>query len=113
MVIGILKESHDERRVVMPPSIVQNLLKKNVTVLVEKNAGESSFFPDASYEDLAQVVDKKELVKKSDVLLSISTPEDEVLNNMREDQILLSVLNPLGSKDLMKNPDKQTDYLQS
>lgn len=103
MVIGILKENPDERRVVMPPVIVQSLLKKKVTVLIEKNAGEASFFPDEAYKDLAGVVSKKDLLEKSDILVSISTPDQIVFDSMREDQILISVINPLGDPDLMKD----------
>ncbi len=103
MIIGILKENPDERRVVMPPATVEALLKKNVKVLVEKDAGTASFHSDESYDGIAGIASRDEIIEKSDILLRISTPGKDVLEKMREDQILVGALNPLGDSALMKD----------
>ena len=102
MVIGILKEKPYERRVVMQPLTVASLIKKNVSVLVEKNAGQAAFFSDETYREIARIVSYDELVDKSDILIRISTPDDDLLNRLREDQILVSVLNPLCNMNVVQ-----------
>ena len=64
MIIGILKENPDERRVSMPPAMVESLVKKKVTALVEKGAGEQSFHSDEEYKPHAEVTSKEELLKR-------------------------------------------------
>lgn len=103
MIIGILKESPQERRVAMPPAMVESLVKKKVTVMVEKGAGEQSFHSDEEYKPHAEVTSKEELLKKADVLIKISAPEKDDLSKMRDGQVLISVLNPMGDVELTKS----------
>ena len=102
MIVGILKEKPYEQRVVMQPDTVAALMKKRVTVLVESNAGQSAFSSDEQYEaKIATVTDYADLVNRSDVLIRISTPDDDLLGRMRQDQVLISVLNPLCNPNLV------------
>ena len=101
MIIGILKEKPYERRVVMQPDTVGALIKKGVKVLVEHNAGQSAFFANEAYQEVARITDYNEVLEKSDILIRISTPDDDLLGRMRTDQILISVLNPLCNMNLV------------
>lgn len=101
MTIGILKEKPYERRVVMHPDSVATLIKKNVTVLIEKSAGQSAFFSDEKYKNCAKITDYNDVVENSDILIRISTPDDDLLGRMRKDQILIGVLNPLCNMKLV------------
>lgn len=56
MNIGILKESKEETRVSVTPDIVDALKKIGATVLVEKGAGEQSYYHDEDYKKLEQVL---------------------------------------------------------
>ena len=103
MIIGILKENPNERRVSMPPAMVESLVKKKVTVLVEKGAGEQSFHSDEEFKPHAEVTSKEELLKKADVLIRISAPVKDDLAKMRDGQVLISVLNPMGEAELTNN----------
>ncbi len=100
MIIGILKENPDERRVAMPPATVEALVKKNVKVIIEQDAGSGSYHSDEDYKNHAEIVSRNEVLKKSDVLIRISAPEDGDLDKMREGQVLIGVLNPLGEAEL-------------
>jgi NAD(P) transhydrogenase subunit alpha len=55
MIIGIPKEiMHGENRVSATPETVEKLVKDGATVLVEKSAGEGSFFSDEQYKAQAR-----------------------------------------------------------
>jgi len=85
----------------MNPDSVEVLVKKNVSVLIEKNAGQAAFFSDEKYQNFAKIADYEEVVEKSNILIRISTPDDDLLGRLRTDQILISVLNPLCNLKLV------------
>ena len=49
MIIGLLKEPANETRVSLLPEHVGLLQKMNVSLMVEKGAGERAFAPDEKY----------------------------------------------------------------
>ncbi|TSA31271.1 MAG: Re/Si-specific NAD(P)(+) transhydrogenase subunit alpha [Porphyromonadaceae bacterium] len=104
MIIGILKEKPYERRVSMQPASISSLIqKKKVRVLIEKSAGDAAFLPDKDYDGIADgIVDYEQLVEQSDLLVRISTPDDDLMGRMRSNQILVGVLNPLCNMPLVK-----------
>lgn len=103
MVLGILKETSDERRVAMLPESVATLIKMNVSVIVEKDAGASAFASNADYEAVGAKLDTKEnVIRQSDVLVKINPPTDEEKKLMNEGKVFLAVLNPYFNIDLVK-----------
>ena len=74
MTIGILKEPQGENRVSMLPEAVAQLVKKGITVWVEKGAGERSFSSDNDYEKAGAVVLDNEGASHADIYLSIQPP---------------------------------------
>ena len=51
MIIGILKESGEEKRVAMLPGKVAAIKKLGVEIIVERGAGEKAFASDNKYQD--------------------------------------------------------------
>lgn len=91
MTIGILKEPQGENRVSALPETVAQFIKLQVQVVVESGAGASAFATDADYEKAgATVVDRAQVMSKSELLLSIQRPEDVI-----EGKTLLGVFQPL------------------
>lgn len=76
MTIGILKEPPGENRVSMLPETVAQLVKKGVTVWIEKGAGVHSFSSDAAYEQAGASVLDTIGAFKADIYLSIHAPEN-------------------------------------
>lgn len=73
MKIGVLKETKEyERRVALTPDVVKQLLKKEYTVLIEKGAGDSSFFSDQDYLDAGASVVSTNEVYAVDILLKVN-----------------------------------------
>jgi NAD(P) transhydrogenase subunit alpha len=104
MIIGILKEQPGENRVAMLPETTATLVKMKAGVLVEKGAGEKAYAPDADYEKAgAKVVSRHDLVTGSDIILTISSPDNSIIAEMKEGQIIIGVLNPFLNPELVKN----------
>ncbi|RPH26073.1 MAG: Re/Si-specific NAD(P)(+) transhydrogenase subunit alpha [Bacteroidales bacterium] len=104
MILGILKETKDERRVAMLPESVAALIKMNVSVIVENDAGLSAFASNADYESAGAKMDTKEnVIQKSEVLVKINPPTDAEKELMTEGKVFLAVLNPYFNTDLVKD----------
>jgi NAD(P) transhydrogenase subunit alpha len=96
MIIGILKETGNEKRVAILPAEVAVLKKMGIEVLVERSAGENAFASDKSFESAgALIVDRKEVVSKAAMLLSVNPPIDDDINSFPERQVICLVLNPV------------------
>lgn len=102
MIIGILKEKAPENRVAMLPESVAVLVKMNVEVLVESKAGASAFISDEEYAQVgASLVNRKDLITKADLVLGVQSPEPADRGLLKPGQVLLAVLNPYMSADVI------------
>ena len=103
MIIGVLKEQSPETRVSLLPEHVVILKKWNVEVLVETNAGASAFANDEKYTEAgASIKSRNEVLQSSDFILSINTPEQSEIDNLKS-KIILGVFQPLFNPGLMKD----------
>jgi H+-translocating NAD(P) transhydrogenase subunit alpha len=102
MTIGILKEPDYENRVSLLPEAVKTLINLKANVIVEKGAGARAFAKDGAYTEAgAKLSDRKDVIEKSDLLLSIQAPEKESLSKLKKGQVVVSVFNPLGDKQIV------------
>lgn len=103
MTIGILKETEGENRVSMLPESVATLVKMNVNMIVETGAGLNAFATDAEYQSVgAKTGSKSEVIAQSDLLIRIQPPTENEINEFKEGQVLMSVLNPYFNFNLVK-----------
>jgi proton-translocating NAD(P)+ transhydrogenase subunit alpha len=111
MKIGITKERRpSEKRVAASPETVKKLAALGVELLVEKEAGQASFFPDRFYQEAgARIVpDAGELFREADVILKVQRPfvepllEVDEMALLRPDQTLVAILDALVNRDQVK-----------
>lgn len=103
MTIGILCEPPFENRVSLLPEHIAALKKHSVHVLIEKDAGGRAYAPDPLYEkEGAERVSREEVLKSSDILLSIHPPAAEDLDQVKSNAVLLGVYNPLSHPGLIR-----------
>jgi H+-translocating NAD(P) transhydrogenase subunit alpha len=96
MIIGILKEAGNDNRVAILPSEVVVLKKMGIEVLVEFHAGEHAYAADITYQTAgAQLAERKEVISKAEMLLSVNPPVEDDIKSFKDGQILCSVLNPV------------------
>jgi H+-translocating NAD(P) transhydrogenase subunit alpha len=102
MTIGILKEPAHETRVSLLAEAVATLIKKNITVIIETDAGAKAFCSNADYEKAgAQIKSRTEVLESSNIVLSIHLPETADTAQLTSD-ILIGVYQPLFNADIMK-----------
>ncbi len=97
--LGIPKEwANDERRVALSPAGVKILNENGIRVLIEKNAGLASNFPDEEYAEAGgYLTDSPEaLYNNANVIVKVSPPQFEEVSLFKPHQMLISALH-LGS----------------
>ena len=86
MIVSALKERKDnEKRVAIVPDVVKKLINDGHQVLIESGAGEQSFFSNEAYiESGAEISSLDDIVLKTDILLVVDLPSDEILSKMKD-----------------------------
>jgi alanine dehydrogenase len=103
MIIGVPKEiKEQERRIALVPSAAELLTKRGHTVLVEKNGGVGSGYPDEEYRKAgAEIVDlAKDVFARADMIVKVKEPLPAEFPLLRKGQILLTYLHLAASKPL-------------
>ena len=96
--IGILKEPVYENRISLLPEQAISLIKKGITVYVEKGAGIKAFASDEAYVAAgAQMAERSSVISESDVLLAIHSFEE-----IKEKAVVVGVYQPLYQYTLMQ-----------
>ncbi len=118
MVIGVPKEiMHGEARVAASPDTVKMMVDMGLEVLIEKNAGEGSYYHDPEYVNAgAKIIDDaQDLYDKADMILKVKEPlfneahgKHEV-EMMHEGQYLITFIHPAApaNHEMVKNMAKQ------
>lgn len=91
MIIGIPKEiMHGEARVASNPETVKKFIAAGMRVLVEKSAGDGSFYHDEDYKEAgAEIVDcPKEVYERAELILKVKEPLFNKNHNMHEIEMM-------------------------
>jgi alanine dehydrogenase len=105
MVIGVLKEiKANENRVSLLPVGAELLKEHGHEVLVEKNAGLGSGFPDELYEEVgAKIVDSAaEIYRQADMIMKVKEPLPQEYDLIREEQIVFTYFHFAASEELTR-----------
>ncbi len=93
MIVAIPKENgHLEHRVAATPGSVKDLIKSDIKVQVESQAGTRSFYSDQNYVDVgADIIHSaSELFSQADVLIKVLPPSKEEVSLLKPGSILIS-----------------------
>lgn len=100
MKIAVVNENRGfERRVALVPAVVSALVKQGWSVTIESGAGLGAAIPDDAFREAGATIstDKGEFLTTTDVLVKVSPTTPEELQYLREGQIVIGFLNPLGA----------------
>jgi alanine dehydrogenase len=103
MIIGVPREiKEQENRVGLLPSASEQLKRRGHSVLVEKNAGIGSGYPDEDYIKAgAEIVDlAKDVFGRADMIVKVKEPLKAEFPFLRKGQILFTYLHLAASKSL-------------
>ena len=105
MIIAVPKETaENEHRVALSPDVAAQLIKKELEVWIEKDAGLGANFLDSHYEEKGATVktNRDELFEKADLILAVQTPAEAELKKMKKGATLVSFLWALQHKELVE-----------
>ncbi len=105
MIVATIKEKNEfENRVSITPDICKSYIKAGLDVIVEKNSGYNASFLDSVYEDSgAKVLERKEVLQKADILISVSTIiESSELEILKNKAIIVGGFNPYENSNKIK-----------
>src|SRR5256714_5246328 len=103
MILGVPKEiKEQERRIALVPSAAELLTKRGHTVLVEKDGGVGSGYPNEEYRQAgAEIVDlAKDVFARADLIVKVKEPLSAEFPLLRKGQILFTYLHLAASKPL-------------
>lgn len=90
--VACLKESAPgERRVAITPETAKKLAALGARVLIERDAGASAGFPDASYADVA-FENADAVLAQADLLLCVQSPEAATLSRLKSGAAVVGML---------------------
>ena len=106
MIIGSVTENINiENRVAITPEILKKYKSLNLEVYLSKNYANHLGIKDDEYKSQgATIVESNdEVISKSSALLQMNILNDENLSKLKNDQILVGVLNPYLNENKLKN----------
>ena len=105
MIVATIREKNEfENRVSITPDTCKNYIKAGLDVIIEKNAGYNASFLDSVYKDSgAKILDREQVLKKADILISVSTIlENSDLEVLKDKAIIVGGFNPYENSDKIK-----------
>jgi len=101
--IGVPKESvPGERLVALVPEVVSRLVKGGASVIVERGAGEGSFYPDAEFEKAGARMGSREDAFGADILVKVQPPSQQETGLMKTGGAYIGFLAPLDQPGIAK-----------
>ena len=111
MIVGVPRETYPgERRVALVPTVLANLAKAGLQVLVEPGAGAAAGYPDTEYSDKGAKIaaSRAEVFAQAEIITQVlcdgandKTGQADV-PMLRPGQILVGFLRPLGSLQILQ-----------
>ena len=102
---SISEDLQIEKRISITPEIAKKYISNGFEVCLTKNYGEHLGFNDNQYQSLGVKIfeNDEETINNSDLIVQLGLPADEKLNYLKENQIIVGVLNPYSNKQRLDN----------
>tara|TARA_E500000075_G_scaffold102132_1_gene94028 strand:- start:1332 stop:2420 length:1089 start_codon:yes stop_codon:yes gene_type:complete len=110
MKIGsVLENQENEKRISITPDIIKKYTSLGFEVLLSENYGRHIGISDDVYLKLGVKISKddKEILSSSDIIVQLGMLPDDKASVIKENQILIGVLNPYENKDKLENLSKK------
>ena len=110
MRIGSISENQNvEKRIAITPEIVKKYISLGFEVSLIKNYGSHLGIKDEQYKELGAKIsnEESEILNSSDIIVQIGMLSDDKSSNLKENQILIGVLNPYNNKEKLQSLAKK------
>ena len=107
-IVSLSENKNVEKRVAITPEISKKYISTGFEVILPKDYASHLGFDDEEYKSqgVKIIENEKDIIEKSDVIVQLNLPPDNVLSNLKENQILIGVLNPYLNKEKLQNLSK-------
>ena len=109
MRIGSILENREvEKRIAITPEIIKKYSSLGFEICLSENYGSHLGIQDEEFLKLGVKIlkDDNEIIRSSDIIVQLGMLQDEKSSILKENQILIGVLNPYDNKDKLKNLSK-------
>ena len=104
MIVGSVKENTSiDKRVSITPETAKNINNLGLEIYLEKNYAIHIGIPDKDYKNVKFFDDQSELIKNSNLLAQVNCPSSKLTESLKENSIVLGMLNPNNNKELLVN----------
>lgn len=105
LIIALVKETAPfEKRVAASPETVKKLVGLGCKVVVEKDAGVASAFPDSQYKEAGAKIaaSAAEAVKGANIVLRVQVTDESDLEGLDKGAVLIGIMSPYQNEKLIK-----------
>ena len=108
-IASILENQKIEKRIAITPEIVKKYISLGFEIILIKNYGSHLGIKDEQYKELGAKIsdDESEVINSSDIIVQIGMLSDDKSSNIKENQILIGVLNPYNNKEKLESLAKK------
>ena len=104
MIVGSVKEDALlDKRISITPDTAKNLIDLGLKVYLEKKYAEHFGISDENYKNVKFFDNPNELIKNSNLLAQVNCPSTNLIENFKENSIILGILNPHKNKEILNN----------
>ena len=108
-IVSLHENKNFEKRVAITPEIAKKYISSGFEVSLPKNYGLHLGFDNDQYKSQGVNIleNEKDLLKNSDIIVQLGLPSENNLSQLKENQILIGVLNPFLNKDKLESLSKK------
>ncbi len=102
MIVGSIKENITlEKRVSVTPESAKNIISLGLKVCVEKGYADHLGIDDNKYKDIGVEIKNSlsDVINSSDLITKVNCPSEEEISILRENTILIGMLNPSNNQN--------------
>ncbi len=110
MRIGSVLENQDiEKRISITPDVIKKYTSLGFEIFISENYGNHIGISDNEYSKLGVKIskDEKEIISSSDIVVQLGMLPEDKISIIKENQILIGVLNPYDNKDKLESLAKK------
>ena len=110
MIVGSTKEDLSlEKRVALTPETAKNIIGLGLKVCIEKNYAAHIGIKDEEFEKLGVEIknSSNDILKSCNLLIKVNCPAENEIINLKEETILIGMLNPFQNKNKIREIKKK------
>tara|TARA_B100001094_G_C18104951_1_gene757860 strand:+ start:87 stop:1175 length:1089 start_codon:yes stop_codon:yes gene_type:complete len=114
-IVSVSENKKIEKRIAVTPDVVKKYINLGFEISLPENYGLHLGIDDNEFKELGAdiIKDEKELITSSDIIIQLGLLEDDKLSLIKENQILVGILNPYDNKKKIDDLTKKNINLFS